>query len=227
MKWIHSAIVALALLSSAWLAHAMTPRILMAERSAVPDLKQVVPQQFGNWKVAPNVKLVQPYDPDSLDRQLYSQEFGQGYVDTDGHLVMLLIAYGPSQSDRLQLHRPEICYTSQGFKVSRPMKESVPITQKQGGLQLSRLVAQREARLEPISYWMRVGDEISTGVLDRQFVKLKYGLRGVIPDGALIRVSTVGLPENTAFEIQTRFIKELLGSIDQRYVSFFVGKARS
>ena len=33
---------------------------------------------------------------------------------------MLMIAYGESQSDRLQLHHPEVCYTAQGFRVTRP-----------------------------------------------------------------------------------------------------------
>ena len=62
--------------------------------------------------------------PDSLEATIYNQEASRGFVDPEGHVVMLMVAYGESQSDRLQLHHPEVCYTAQGFRVSRtsPLK---------------------------------------------------------------------------------------------------------
>ncbi len=166
---------------------------------------------------------MEPVGPDTLSSQIYSQELGRGYVDHEGHVIMLLIAYGPSQDDRLQLHRPEICYAAQGFRVSRPTQDQISLKDKNSPLKITRLLAQREARIEPISYWMRVGEGVATGVIDRQIVKLKYGLQGVIPDGAIFRVSTVGLSPEAAYLIQDRFIRDLLGAVAPENLKFLIG----
>ena len=67
-------------------------------------------------------------------------------------------------------------------------------------LKVAHIIAERESRFEPISYWMRFGDDITTGIVDRQLIRLKYGLRGIIPDGALMRVSTIGLPKEASYQ---------------------------
>ena len=84
------------------------------------DLQAMIARQFGEWTEVPGLQLVRPTEPDALECQLYSQEFGRGYFDRGGHVVMPMIAYGPSQSDRLQLHCPEECYVAEGFHVSPP-----------------------------------------------------------------------------------------------------------
>jgi EpsI family protein len=213
----------LAILSAAVLAYALVPREIMARSVESFDLETIVPREFGEWKFVPNVRLIEPPGPDTLARQLYSQELGRGYMDREGHVVMLVIAYGPNQSNRLQLHRPEICYASEGFRVSQQLRTEVPYRDGEAPLKLTRLVAQREARLEPVSYWMRIGDDIATGVIERQIIKLKYGLRGILPDGALIRVSTTGLPVETAYQVQEQFIRDLLGALAPDDLKFFVG----
>lgn len=195
----------------------------MARSSDSFDLQKIIPHQFGEWTLVPNIRLIEPPGPDTLSRQLYSQEIGRGYRDREGHLVMLLVAYGPNQSNRLQLHRPEICYAADGFRVLRSFRTELSYKMDAPALKLTRLIARREVRLEPVSYWMRIGDDISTGVFERQVIKLKYGLRGIVPDGALIRVSTTGLTEETAFQTQDRFIRDLLGALTPENLKFFVG----
>ena len=185
------------------------------------DLQAMIARQFGEWTEVPGLQLVRPTEPDALESQLYSQEFGRGYFDRGGHVVMPMIAYGPSQSDRLQLHRPEECYVAQGFRVSPAFDTKV--SYDAASLKLKRLSAQRGQRFEPISYWMRVGDEMATGVLDRQFIKLKYGLRGIIPDGTLVRVSTIGLPEAQGFAVQDRFIRDLLAAVGPPNLKYLIG----
>jgi hypothetical protein len=64
---------------------------------------------------------------------------------------------------------------------------------------------------------------VATGVFDRQIARMKYGLRGIIPDGALIRVSTVGLSEAAAYNLQDQFIHDLLGALSPRDRKFFTG----
>jgi EpsI family protein len=136
---------------------------------------------------------------------------------------MLLIAYGPVQDSRLKAHFPELCYNAAGFRVSRKVTAELSYRDGTPPLELSRLTATKEGRFEPISYWMRVGNDIATGVFDRQIARMKYGLRGLIPDGALMRVSTVGLAESVSYRLQDQFIRDLIDAIPPDNRKFFVG----
>jgi EpsI family protein len=136
---------------------------------------------------------------------------------------MLMVAYGPVQNFRLKAHRPEMCYTAAGFRVSKKIDAEVNYDAHARPLKVARLVAERESRYEPISYWMRVGNDITTGVVDRQLVRLKYGLKGLIPDGALMRVSTIGLPKEASYKVQDEFIHDLLAAVAPQNRRFFAG----
>jgi EpsI family protein len=224
-------LVSIALLAAAVLAEVLAPRELMARASASLDLQQVIPKQFGEWRWVPDVTPVTPQDPegyvepDAHSARIYSQEVGRTYTDGNGDIVMLMVAYGPVQNYRLKAHRPEMCYTAAGFRVSSKVAASVSYRDGAPPIKLARLTAERESRFEPISYWMRVGNDITTGVIDRQLVRLKYGLRGIIPDGALIRVSTVGLPKEASYRLQDRFIRELLAAVPPQDRKFFTGQS--
>jgi EpsI family protein len=136
---------------------------------------------------------------------------------------MLMVAYGPVQNFRLKAHRPEMCYTAAGFRVSSKTNAEVPYKDDMRPLKVARLIAERESRFEPISYWMRVGNDITTGVIDRQLIRLKYGLHGIIPDGALVRVSTIGLPMEASYQLQDKFIRDLLEAVAPKDRRFFTG----
>lgn len=214
------------IISSAVLAFAITPREMMTRSSDLFDLKRIVPKQFGDWRVVPSVRLIEP-EPGSLSRQLYSQELGRGYRDHDGNLVMLLIAYGPDQSARLQLHRPELCYAAAGFRVLPTFSSSVVYRKDLPPLPVRRLLAKRESRREPITYWTRIGENITGNVIDRQLARLRLLAHGRIADGVLIRVSTIGLASEKAYSLQDHFIRELLAAIAPENLSFFVGGSQS
>ena len=212
-----------AMLAAALLAQVMTPRHLMARTHDVFDIDKHIPRAFGEWKPLTGLNAIAPGPPSALEREVYNQEVSRTYVDRDGHVVMLLIAYGESQSDRLQLHHPEVCYTAQGFRVTPTKTSKFQYSANAPPFALTRLTASREERLEPISYWMRVGYDISSSNWARQALKLEYGLRGWIPDGALFRVSTIGVPEDVSFKIQDKFIRDLLAAVSPETREFMVG----
>jgi EpsI family protein len=222
-------LASIAILGAALLAEVLTPRELMARTSAAPSLESVIPQQFGTWRLVPEISPVTPTDPeayvqpDPLSAKVYSQEVGRSYTDGRGNIVMLLVAYGPVQNYRLKSHRPEICYTANGFRVSSKTEAMVNYRDGAAPIRAMRLIAERESRFEPISYWMRVGNDISNSVIDNQLSRLKYGLRGKIPDGALVRVSTVGLPQEASYKLQDQFIRDLLAAIPPQELKFFTG----
>lgn len=221
-------LASVAILLSAVLAQVLKPRELMARTTAAMDLQQVIPRQFGTWKLVPGLSPVTPADPEDYVQpdpysRVYSQEVGRGYTDGHGNVVMLLVAYGPVQNYRLRIHRPEICYTAAGFRISSKRASAISYRDGAEPIKTTRVIAERETRFEPISYWMRVGNDIATGSFDSQLIRLKYGLRGLIPDGALIRVSTVGLSQEASYKLQEQFVRDLLAAIPAKERSFFTG----
>jgi EpsI family protein len=217
----------IAILGCAALAELLQPRQLMARTAASPSLESIVPRQFGTWTLVPEISPVKPTEesaePDLLSIKNYSQEVARGYTDGHGNIVMLMVAYGPVQNYRLKAHRPEICYTANGFRVFDKTDTAVSYKDGSAPIKTMRLIAERESRFEPLTYWMRVGNDISNTVFEHQLSRLKYGLRGMIPDGALIRVSTIGLPREASFKLQDQFIKDLLAAVPSRELKFFVG----
>jgi len=219
----HIFLACVAMLGAMALAVAITPHKLMARTHDVFDIDKHLPTQFGDWRPVEGLNVVAPAPPDSLEREIYNQEASRGFVDPDGNVVMLMVAYGESQSDRLQLHHPEVCYTAQGFRVSRTHSFKLDYSPSAPPLKVTRLVAQREDRIEPISYWMRIGYDNSNSNWARQVLKLGYGLRGWVPDGALFRVSTIGIAREKSFKIQDKFIRDLMNAVDPKMREFMVG----
>lgn len=225
---VRAVLASVAILASTLLAEALRPRELMASISPVPDLDKVIPRDFGEWHLVPNVGLVTPSEPigfaeRDLSSRIYSQEVARGYADRSGNMVMFLVAYGPVQNYRLKSHLPEVCYGAAGFRVSSKSVVKVSYGDGAATLTLSRLVAEKEGRFEPVSYWMRVGHDIATGVFDRQIARMKYGMQGMIPDGALMRVSTVGLAKDASYKLQDQFIRDLIAAIAPENRKFFIG----
>ena len=225
---VQAILASMAILGTAVLAEAIRPRELLASTQVAPDLEKVIPREFGQWHLVPNVGLVTPGDPGAylqreLSARIYSQEVSRGYADSAGNKIMFLVAYGPVQNYRLKSHLPEVCYGAAGFRVSEKTVTQLSYRDDAQPLTVSRLVAQKERRFEPITYWMKVGGDVATGVFDRQIARMKYGLRGIIPDGALIRVSTVGMSEAASYKLQDQFIHDLLAALRPQDRKFFTG----
>jgi len=217
-----------AILGAGVLAEAIKPTELLASTHPAPNLEMTLPKEFGEWHLVPNVGLVTPSEPEAyvraeLEQRIYSQEVSRGYADAAGNMVMFLVAYGPVQNYRLKSHLPEVCYSAAGFRVSAKNVNKVSYLKDAPALTVSRLIAEKEGRFEPITYWMKVGDDVATGVFDRQIARMKYGLEGIIPDGALIRVSTVGLSEAAAYKLQDKFVHDLLEALSPKDRKFFTG----
>lgn len=225
---IQAIVASVVILGAAGLSELLRPHELMAATSPAPNLETVIPKQFGQWHVVPNIGLVTPdgaanvVDPHDPASPIYSQEVARGYQDAEGNTVMFLVAYGPAQTYRLKSHFPEICYSAAGFRVSPKTAEQL----KEPNLSpfpVIRLVAQKERRYEPITYWVKVGHQVANNIIDRQMAMMKYGLRGVIPDGALIRLSTVGLSASVSYRVQDQFIHDLLEALAPKDRKFFTG----
>jgi EpsI family protein len=125
---------------------------------------------------------------------------------------MLSIAYGEDQSDANELHHPEVCYPAQGFQVL--MDKPALIKTSFGNIRAQRLYTTLNERAEPLTYWTLLGHTIVRGGTQSKLEQLKYGFKGLIPDGLLFRVSNISSNQNYSYALHEQFINQLLASID-------------
>lgn len=211
------------MLLAAFLAIAVKPGERAAPEAPAFDLEKMIPRSFGQWRVDPTIVPVQ-VSPDVRAKieQIYDQTVSRTYINPDGQRIMLSIAYGGDQTGRLRVHRPESCYTAQGFDVRYIGKEVLSSVSAQ--VPVTRLVAQMGARREPITYWIRVGDKAVTGNLEQRIAQLAYGLTGKVPDGVIFRVSSSSADPQRAYQAQDEFVRQLLENLDEDARMHLVGR---
>lgn len=212
-EMLRAVILAAVMAAIAGVAVALTPRTYMAELQGRVPLASIIPSGFGEWEVDRSVIPVPP-SPD-LQRvidQTYDETLSVTYRDREGRRVMLSVAYGRNQHKGMNTHRPEVCYPAQGFRIESAAQSGV-LRAVDRDIPVTRLVARADSRVEPITYWLLVGDRITQFGYAMRAVSIGYGLSGVIPDGVLFRVSSIdGNPAN-AYETHTRFVQQLLQSL--------------
>ena len=214
-----------AMVLSAGAALALKPSRVHQDTAAF-DLEGLIPPSFGNWIIDPSIVPIAPA-PDvqaKLDR-LYSQVVSRTYVDARGERVMLVVAYGGDQSDALKAHRQEVCYAAQGFEVRNVLNENLRFREKT--IPVTRVVAVRGPRSEPVTYWFTMGDRVVLGRLERLMVQLSFGLSGRIPDGMLVRVSSISTDSAQAFKGHEEFLSALLDGMPQGEIYRLLGYATS
>lgn len=208
------------------LAYAAKPRTRVADQAPRVDLESIVPQTFGDWKVDKSIPMILP-NPELLAKveRIYSQTLSRTYVNSHGDRVMLSIAYGAEQNEGLQTHVPEVCYPAQGFTLITSSLNS--IASRFGAFDVKRLVAQQGARVEPITYWLTVGDQVTQTGMRWKLAQLKYGLTGRIPDGMLVRVSNISKDSVSSYQLHDEFINQMLVSLEDSNRRRFVGRLAS
>jgi EpsI family protein len=204
-----SAVLGLAMALTSALTGALTPTVKLSQLQDRFSLEQMIPPAFADWAVDASVVPLKP-DPErqSVLEQIYDQTLSRTYVNTAGERVMLSIAYGGDQSRALQVHLPEVCYVAQGFEIVKAGEGA--LATRFGQLPVKRLVARQNSRNEPITYWITVGDKAIKSSFEQKIQRLAYGLSGKIPDGMLVRVSTIQADEASAYRLQDRFVGQML-----------------
>jgi EpsI family protein len=216
----------LSMVAGSLLAEQLKPSIRMVDSRGSLKLTALIPESFGDWIIDQSITPIEP-SPDvqaSLD-ELYNQLITRAYVNGAGERVMLSIAYGENQSsESTQVHRPEFCYVTQGFSVSDKGNYNLII----GGrpLFVKRLLAVHLNRIEPITYWVVLGDKVVQPGMQRKLAQLDYGAHGIIPDGLLFRVSSLSVDKSELdYKLQSRFIIDLYNAISANARSRLFGEA--
>lgn len=208
-----AAIAGVAMLFVAATGGAASPHRRLADELPPLDLEANIPRRFGDWSIDQAIAPVLPAADvqEKLDK-LYSHVLSRTYVRADGHRIMLVMAYGADQGDRTTLaHLPQSCYSSQGFEVSHTVPGVIQVDD--GSVGIVRLRTRRGLRVEPVTYWTTVGERAYNEEYGRRWARARYALRGIIPDGMLVRVSSVDDDETRGFEEQVAFVKKMYSGL--------------
>ena len=208
-------------LAAAGGAAALTPRHRLS-LVAGGTFEDAIPMELDGWKKRDTNAIVVPESEDSLSARLYSQIVGRLYTRGDDEQVMMLIAYGDTQNDLLQLHRPEVCYPAFGFQVSDSKPTEIDLVP---GLAIPGriLTATSPNRIEHITYWTRIGEYLPVDGREQRLMKLRTQFAGIIPDGVLVRVSSAREIPAESFALNERFVASLVAATKEKMRPALVG----
>jgi EpsI family protein len=200
-----------AMLMASGLAAALRPDHKIAEQGPPVELETMLPKQFGDWRIDDKVvyQQVSPETTAALNK-IYTQLVTRTYVNRDGYRIMLSVPYGANQSDGLAAHDPEGCYPAQGFQILSKSRDV--LNSSHGNVPLRRMEANAGSRHELVTYWFTVGDTAVNGDWERKKTQFRYALKRQIPDGLLVRVSSIDGDSEQAYKIQDRFIDQMLSA---------------
>lgn len=191
--------------------------------ATAPDLEALIPQHFGEWAMVGGAALPMSLVPQQeLGEQTLNQPYDQTVMRTyrngRGDEIMLAVAFGAQQRQEIKIHRPELCYVSQGFRVLSRTQDS--IAYDGGGIPLIRLVTSNDRWLEPVSYWIRIGDSFVRNGWEMRWELLKEGMAGRLPDGLMVRVSSAAalntVELGTEFDRHEAFVNDLMLALQEQ-----------
>lgn len=193
--------------------HLLKPDKLVAASGPKVKLDDHVPVAFAGWKIDRSIVPLEPA-PDVVSKiqAIYDATLARTYVNARGERVMLSIAYGGDQSGRLRVHRPEACYSAQGFHVKQVRED---LLDAGGGVQIEtkRLLARLGPRPEPITYWIRVGKSTVASNTGQRLEQLRYAINGEVPDGLIFRVSSVTQDTEAGYRLHNAFVRDLMAAV--------------
>jgi exosortase B len=204
---------------------ALGSSVLLAPRPAAAqsagDIEAMLPKSFGQWvgldRPGMAIDVLANEPGETTLNNPYDQVVNRVFRHPDGTMIELAVAYGSHQRQEVKIHQPELCFASQGFRITsrrdatfqRPPGDTGPtITGKH--LYSEALMAKLAA-----SYWIRIGTVYADSAWETRWEILKEGIRGRAVDGVLVRTTmVVGTADDAtgAHQRMEMFLAELLAS---------------
>ncbi|WP_036266188.1 exosortase-associated protein EpsI, B-type [Methylobacillus glycogenes] len=210
-------ILAVCMVVSSGLALALTPDLSSVRDD--PHLESFVPSSFGQWQevktnqVQMDLTVRRDGEP-SIDNP-YDEVLMRSYANEKGQVIMLALAYGKLQRQEVKVHRPELCYTAQGFSIRNQQDTAVNVGAGATPIPSKALVAASRQREELVLYWIRIGDMISKSAWETRLYIVEQGLKHQLVDGILVRTSQI-LGEDDAeqsLQLQQQFLHDLVQAV--------------
>lgn len=208
-------VVGLSMVVAVLLAMWLTP---VPSTLTTPDFARIVPTSFGDWREIG--ASTQPVDPTRNEdgtrdpQNPYDEVLMRTYANSRGDVVMIALAYGRVQRQEVKIHRPELCYLSQGFSLVSRAPVVFPESTARVPVQGERMLVQADGRVEAVSYWIRIGGMYSRSPWETRYYIFEQGLKRREIDGVLVRVSQIvdgaaGASEQR-YRLQEQFIADLV-----------------
>lgn len=186
----------------------MRPTVHMADTLGKPDLELIFPKAFADWRIDARSSMVLPSPAtQALLDSIYNQTLTRTYINSEGERIMLSVAYGGDQSDATRAHLPEVCYPAQGFQISQNFAGQLRLEGRT--VPVRYLMSNQGNRFEPITYWLVVGDRVTVSRTDQKLAQFALGLKGLIPDGMLVRVSNIDRDMARGHRLQALFLQQM------------------
>ena len=214
---VHVLVAAALMVGGLAASEALKPRVHLADLKPKLVLKDLVPNNFGDWRELPSVKPIVP-DPtvQAMLDSLYSQTLARAYINSKGQIIMLSIAYGSDQnSEATAAHRPEFCYQGSGMTMSTLGTRMISVGSHH--VEARQLMGVKDNYTEHIAYWVTLDERTTLPGVGRKLAQLRYGLRGEIADGMLVRVSSPGPDPVEAAQLQDRFVRDLFEQVPRSF----------
>lgn len=221
-------VVLMLMIAASVMAANLRPQHKITEGLPKLILEQAIPQQFNDWRVLDlTAQLVNP-EVQAAVNKVYAQTLSRTYTNAKGDVIMLSIAYGEDQSDSVGVHLPEGCYGGQGFNIGKVARDK--IATESLTIPVTKVIATKTNRIEPITYWLRTGEQLTYPGWHTKLARLQYGLTGRIPDGMLVRISSLTSstePDdiNHAYAVHARFIQDLISATPYTKRHTLIGQA--
>ncbi|RVT90180.1 exosortase-associated protein EpsI, V-type [Sphingomonas crocodyli] len=199
-----------ALAATSIMAVAATPRP-SGKPLAKGGLDKAIPRQIGAWRHTASSGLVVP-PQDETEARVYDQVLTRVYAAPTGAPIMLLIAYGGGQTGMFEIHRPEACYPAQGYVLSGRRDVAIPVTAKET-IPAIFWSADSDIRSEQLLYWTRIGDYFPKDWAQSHLAVIGSNLNRQLPDGVLVRLSSLGNDKDEALQSLEAFSRLLIESL--------------
>lgn len=171
--------------------------------------REAIPERVAGWVSRRSQEIVLPPQDDS--NKLYENQETRIYEGQGLPSIMFLIAFSSVQQNDVHVHRPEVCYPAGGFPITKNEATSIAFAGREFAAR--ELIASRGGLNERIIYWIRVGKFFPTSWRDQRIVMAMSNLTGSIPDGVLLRVSTIENLESNTSPALRNFLEAFLGEV--------------
>jgi EpsI family protein len=221
---VSSAIILCTALLTATSAYLITPKLTLV--AAAPKLQDVVPHAFGDWVEikSPLVQVALSENNEKTISQPYDQTLMRAYRNQiSGKIVFIALAYGENQRQEIKIHRPELCYVAQGYRVDRLDTIRFDEIRNAGGAAIvgkhmyaEKLQSSEPGRGEAVSYWIRIGNFYSDSPWSTRLYIVREGFKGRMVDGVLVRASMQidnQKEAQQAYPVIDRFLKDFADAV--------------
>ncbi|MCB0129060.1 MAG: EpsI family protein, partial [Caldilineaceae bacterium] len=100
---------------------------------------------------------------------------------------------------------------AQGFAIRANQSGTLQVGAHE--IAVRRLMSSLGQRHEPITYWVVVGGAVVTTGIGQKLAQMRYGLRGIIADGMLVRLSNIDPNMARGHALHERFLRDLAADL--------------